>query len=158
MLAFWGGVFGLIGCRSLSLSIGLPTCFNKNKNNLFHIHNILYAIILFIFLNKTKHYQNVSLSTSCERKHTTLSQQTQNSHAKTDRIPISKRCNDVRIDSAFMVLLQISFTRHTFSQHEILWIKYNGNVMAHLPSKLCVPIRIIVYNFGNDLSGWNIML
>ena len=27
-----------------------------------------------------------------------ISQQTQESWAKTDRIPISKRCNDVRID------------------------------------------------------------
>ena len=40
---------------------------------------------------------------------------------ETERIPIFKRCNDVRIDSACRVLLQSRFTRHTFSQHEI-WL------------------------------------
>ena len=49
------------------------------------------------------------------------SQQTQNSWAETVKIPISKRCNDVRIDSAFRVQLQSRFIRHTFFQHEIWW-------------------------------------
>ena len=37
------------------------------------------------------------------------------------------------------VLLDIRFLNMKFG-----WTKYNGNVMAHLPFKLCVPIRIIV--------------
>ena len=73
-----------------------------------------------------------------------LPQQTVDSLVETDRKPISKRCNDVRIDSNCRVLLQSRFTRHTFPE---IWVymkfgctKYNGNVMAHLPFKLCVPI------------------
>ena len=38
-----------------------------------------------------------------------------------DSIPISKRCNYVRIDSACRVLLQSRFNKHTFPQHEI-WL------------------------------------
>ena len=50
-----------------------------------------------------------------------VTQQTQDSWSEIDKIPISKRCNDVLIDSACRVLLQSRFTRHTFSQHEI-WL------------------------------------
>ena len=32
-LLLWAGVFGLIGCTSLSLSLTLPTFFNNNNNN-----------------------------------------------------------------------------------------------------------------------------
>ena len=49
------------------------------------------------------------------------SQQTQDSWAETDRIPISKRCKYLRIDSAWRVLLQSRFTRHTFPQNKI-WL------------------------------------
>ena len=32
-LVLWAGVFGPIGCTSLSLSLALPTFFNNNNNN-----------------------------------------------------------------------------------------------------------------------------
>ena len=32
-LVLWAGVFGLIGCTPLSLSLALPTFFNNNNNN-----------------------------------------------------------------------------------------------------------------------------
>ena len=32
-LVLWAGVFGLIGCTSLSLSLALPTFFNNNNNH-----------------------------------------------------------------------------------------------------------------------------
>ena len=41
--------------------------------------------------------------------------------AETDRVPISKRYNDVRIDSACWEQLQSRFTRRTYSQREI-WL------------------------------------
>ena len=83
------------------------------------------------------------------------SQQTQDSWAETDRIPIFKRCNDVRIVSSCRVMLVCS--NHVLPDIHFLnmkfgWTKYNGNVMAHLPFKLCVPIWIIVQNFYYDLQ------
>ena len=36
----WGGVFGLIGCKSLSLSLALPTSFNNNNNNSNQNHSV----------------------------------------------------------------------------------------------------------------------
>ena len=75
------------------------------------------------------------------------------SRAENEKIPIFKRCNDVRIDSVSRVLLQSRFTRHTFSQHEIWLTKYNWNVMAHLPFKLCVPIRNYRLKIYFDWSG-----
>ena len=42
-----------------------------------------------------------------------LSQQIQDPWAETDRIPISKRRNEVRIDSACIVLLQSRFAMQT---------------------------------------------
>ena len=32
-LVLWAGVFGLIGCLSLSLGLALPTFLNNNTNN-----------------------------------------------------------------------------------------------------------------------------
>ena len=32
-MVLWAGVFGLIGCISLSLSLALPKFFNNNSNN-----------------------------------------------------------------------------------------------------------------------------
>ena len=62
--------------------------------------------------------------------HCNAPRQTQDSWAESDRIPISKRCNNVRNDSASRVLLQSRFTRHTFPQHEIwsdqIQWKWNG--------------------------------
>ena len=61
-------------------------------------------------------------------------QQTEESWTETDSKPISKRSNDVRIDSTCKVLAQSRFTRHTFSQHEI-WldqIQLNCNGPTHL--------------------------
>ena len=71
-------------------------------------------------------------------------QQTQDSWAKT----LYKRFNNVRIDSACRVLFDVLPDRC------FLNMKFGGNVMAHLPFKLCVPIRISItiyreqYNFG----------
>ena len=56
------------------------------------------------------------------------------------QIPISIRCNDVRIDSAYRVLLQSRFTRHTvrFLNMKFGQTKYNGNAIALLPFKVHV--------------------
>ena len=64
-------------------------------------------------------------------------QQTQDSWSEADRIPISKRCNDIR---------KSRFTRHTFPQHEI-WLdqipwKCNG------PS----PIQAVCANSDNRIK------
>ena len=63
-----------------------------------------------------------------------------------NRIPISKRSKDFRIDSAFRVLLQSRFTRLMFSQHEI-WLdkiqwKFDG------PS----PIQGVCANADNRIK------
>ena len=85
-------------------------------------------------------------------------QQALDSWAEPDRIPISKRCNGARIDSACRVLLQSHFTRHTFSQREI-WlyqIQWKCDGPSHLRAD--VPIMINVYFFYYDTSGENVML
>ena len=77
-------------------------------------------------------------------------QQTQDSWADTDRIPISKRGNNVRIDSACRVLpkvlLQSRFTRHTFSQHEI-WF-YQIQWKCNGPS----PLQAVCDNSDNHIK------
>ena len=50
---------------------------------------------------------------------TTIYSSTKDSWAETDKIPISERCIDVRIDSHCRVRLQSRFTRHTSFQYEI---------------------------------------
>ena len=64
-------------------------------------------------------------------------QQTLELWAETDRIPISKRCNDVLIDSALVYYSNHVLPAIRFLNMKFGWIKYKGNVMAHLPFKLC---------------------
>ena len=61
-------------------------------------------------------------------------------YIKTDGIPISKSCNDVRIFHRVGYCSNHVLPDIRFINMKFVWIKYNGNVMAHL----CVPIRIIV--------------
>ena len=75
-------------------------------------------------------------------------------------IPISKHCNDVRIDSAVRVLLQSRFyTRHMLSQHEvwldqIQWKFYGPSplqaVYANTDNRIKFRLRFmwIKYNVG----------
>ena len=48
------GVFGLIGCRSLSPCLALPTCFNNNNNNNISHHQQLTS---FHSLHILSYYQ-----------------------------------------------------------------------------------------------------
>ena len=79
-----------------------------------------------------------------------VSQQTQNSWAETDRIPIYKRCNDVR-----MIQPLGYYSNHVLPDISFLdmrnmhggWTKYNGNVMAHLP-----PFQAVCANSDNRIK------
>ena len=43
------GVFGLIGCTSLSLSLAMPTSYNNNNNNNDYNNNTLYSPTPFLY-------------------------------------------------------------------------------------------------------------
>ena len=57
-LVLWGGVFGLIGSISLSLSLALPTFFNSNNN---------ITIILLLINALYRQYNNLVTSSNLIR-------------------------------------------------------------------------------------------
>ena len=109
-----------VGCKTIQPTG--PIYWNQGKETLLQGQEGRYRLAVFgieIYLAKEFDFNFCNMYQ--QELYRIGSQQTQDSWAETDRIPISKRCNDVWIDSAGKVLGQWRFTRHTIPQHEI-WL------------------------------------